>query len=87
MSARSSCSRRHDAAALEGERIEETELGRRQLPALAPDVGLHVQRVDEELLDLRRAPRFSSAASSSMISTFGIDEIKGAAGGSSVNFL
>ena len=42
------------AAALERERVEQAELGRRQLGALAVDVRLHLARVDAQLLDLDR---------------------------------
>ena len=45
---------RHDAAAVERERVEELELGRRQLGARAVDVRLHLARVDPQLLDLDR---------------------------------
>src|SRR5581483_4313637 len=45
---------RRDAAAVEGELVQEPELGRRQLRALAVDVRLHLARVDAELLDLDR---------------------------------
>ena len=43
-----------DAAAVERELVEEPELGRRQLGADAVDEGLHLARVDPELLDLDR---------------------------------
>src|SRR2546429_6329473 len=42
------------AAAVEGERVEEPELGRGQLRTGAVDVGLHLARVDPQLLDLDR---------------------------------
>ena len=45
---------RDHAAALERQRVEEPELGRRQVDALAVHVGLDVERVDQELLDLDR---------------------------------
>ena len=45
---------RDDAAALARERVEEAELGRRQLGALAVDERLHDGRVDAQLLDLDR---------------------------------
>ena len=45
---------RDDAAALQRERVEEAELGRRQLDALPVDVGLDVQGIDEQLLGLDR---------------------------------
>ena len=41
-----------DAALVERERVEQAELGRRQLGALAVDVGLHVARVEPQLLDV-----------------------------------
>ena len=40
-----------DAAHLEGERVDEPELRRRQIGAPPVDVGLHVLRVEAELLD------------------------------------
>src|SRR5438105_2441579 len=43
-----------DAAALQGERVEDAELGRREVGALAVHVGLDVRRVDAQLLDLDR---------------------------------
>ena len=43
-----------DAAAVERERVEEPELGRRQPGALAVDERLHLARVDAQLLDLDR---------------------------------
>ncbi len=43
---------REDAALVECERVDEPELGRRQLGARAVHVGLHVARVEAELLDL-----------------------------------
>ena len=43
---------RDDPPLLQRERVEEAELGRRQLDALATDVGLDVERVDRQLLDL-----------------------------------
>ena len=39
------------AAHLERERVQQPELGRRQVGALVVDVGLHVLRVEPELLD------------------------------------
>ena len=45
---------RDDAAAVERERVEQPELGRRQLGALAVDERLHLARVDPQLLDLDR---------------------------------
>ena len=45
---------RDHPAVLERERVEEPELGWRQLDALAVDVRLDVSRVDPELLDLDR---------------------------------
>src|SRR5512133_1611641 len=44
----------HDATALERQRVQEPELGRRQLRALSVEVGLHIERVDPQLLDLDR---------------------------------
>ena len=44
----------HDAAAVERERVEQAELGRRQPGALAVDERLHLARVDPQLLDLDR---------------------------------
>src|SRR3954451_19705410 len=41
-----------DAAALESELVEEPELRRRQADRLPVEVGLHLARVDTELLDL-----------------------------------
>ena len=48
---------------LERERVEQPELGRGQVGALAVDVGLHVLRVEAELLDhdLVAAPRILRA--------------------------
>ena len=45
---------RDDAAPLERERVQELELGRRQLGARAAHERLHLARVDAELLDLDR---------------------------------
>ena len=45
---------RDDAALLERERVQEPELGRRQVRALAVHVRLHLARVDPQLLDLDR---------------------------------
>ena len=45
---------RDDATAVERERVEQLELGRRQLGAAAVDERLHLARVDAELLDLDR---------------------------------
>ena len=45
---------RDDAAAVERERVEQLELGRRQLGAAAVDERLHLARVDAQLLDLDR---------------------------------
>src|SRR5580765_7938180 len=44
----------HDPASLEREGVEQAELGRRQVGALTVEVGLDVERVDSELLDLDR---------------------------------
>ena len=43
-----------DPAALEREGVQQPELGRRQVGALTVEVGLDVERVDAELLDLDR---------------------------------
>ncbi len=43
-----------DTAGVERELVEEAELRRRELCALAVDVGLHLARIDAELLDLDR---------------------------------
>ena len=45
---------RDDPAAIERERVEQLELGRRQAGADAVDVRLHLARVDPQLLDLDR---------------------------------
>src|SRR2546423_2918693 len=45
---------RHDAAALQRERVEQPELGRRQAGGVAVDVRLDLVGVDAELLDLDR---------------------------------
>src|SRR5439155_25949321 len=45
---------RDDSPAVERERVEELELGRRQLDARPVDVRLYFPRVDPELLDLDR---------------------------------
>ena len=42
---------REDTAQIEGERVEQPELGGRQVGALAVDVRLHVLRVQAKLLD------------------------------------
>src|SRR6266536_1696619 len=47
-----------DAAAVERELVEEAELGRREVAALAVDIRLHLARVDQQLLDLDRLPAF-----------------------------
>ena len=44
----------HDPIAVERELVQEAELRRRQLAALAVDVRLHLARVDAQLLDLDR---------------------------------
>ena len=60
-----------DPALVERERVDEPELGRRQLRARAVDVRLHVARVEPQLLDLdllaaarllARVPRRAAAA-------------------------
>ena len=53
----SSSSRLATRPAVERERVEKPELGRRQLGALAVDEGLHRARVDPELLDHELARR------------------------------
>src|SRR5918999_2605340 len=45
-----------NSAALEGEGVKNAELGRRQVGVLARDVGLHLARVDAQLLDLECLP-------------------------------
>src|SRR5207245_9123366 len=47
---------RRDAPALERELVQQAELRRRQLGALAVHVRLHLARVDAELVDLERLP-------------------------------
>ena len=44
----------HDAPALEGQLVEQPELGRCQLGALSVDERLHLARIDPQLLDLDR---------------------------------
>ena len=45
---------RDDAALLERERVEQAELGGRQIGAHSVDVSLDIRRVDRQLLDLDR---------------------------------
>src|SRR2546421_8541110 len=47
---------RHDPPALQGERVQQPELRRREAGGVAVDVRLHLIRVDAELLDLDRLP-------------------------------
>ena len=58
-----------DPASLEREGVEQPELGRRQVRALAVEVGLDVERVDAELLDLDRLASLLGSARARLAAT------------------